>query len=112
MRDLLDELNLEKIKIAFSRLERFDEEAEIVDALGKYIVLYELDWDLESIRKELATLGLESKFKELVQKLESGSYKYYTGYCHDRNPENTLSLYEQLIENKDVSSVQKIIGKE
>ncbi len=70
-----EEKTFEEIKI---RIKNFDETTEIVDALGKIIVTYELNWDLETISQELVRLGLASKYDELVQKLNSGAYTICT----------------------------------
>ena len=39
--------------------------------------------------------------EELVQKLDLGYYDSYLDYCYDKDDDNALILYEQLIENKN-----------
>ena len=107
MADAFEGTSADIVKKIYAKLECFDDSREVVDALGKYIELYELEWDLESINNELVALGWQSKVAELAEKRKSGCYKYYTDYCHNRDSENAEKLYEQLIENKDGRSFQK-----
>ncbi len=101
IKDLFNDTSSVKVEQAFAKLESFDEIEAIVDALGKYIRLYNLEWDLENIKNELIALGFESKVEELVQKIDLGYYNYYPDYCYDKDDDNALILYEQLIENKN-----------
>jgi len=101
-----DIVNVEKL--AF-KLQNFNVEQEIVDAFGKIITYYQLNWDLETIKQEFVTLNLESKFNELLEKINLGSYDYYPEYCNDRNLENTEKLIKQMLGSKEMKINKKTL---